>query len=328
MLLEITLVFCVFFSFWNGFSDAANSISTVVGTRVLSPIRAVALAAAGNFLGVLFGVAVATTIGQGIVTPEIITTKLVLAVLTGGMVWEIVTWWFGLPVSESHVIVGGLIGAGTAAAGIGVVFFDSIIGKVIVPMLIAPVIAGAFAFVFTGLIVRAFQKRPRTQMNLYFNKLQIGSAFFLSVTHGANDAQKVAGMMTALLLAEGAITSFQVPWWTIVASYSAISLGTIFGGWRIVKTMSTKVTKMRPYQGFSAETGSAIVLATTAHFGIPVSTTQAISGAIMGVGATRSKTAVRWTVARRIVWTWLLTLPASAVFGWLVWHAISAIGIA
>jgi len=324
MLLEFTLLFCVFFSFWNGFSDAANSISTIVGTRVLSPLKAVLLAACGNLTGVLFGVAVATTIGTGIVEPSVISAKLVLAALAGGTLWEMLTWWFGLPVSESHVLIGGLAGATVAAVGAQAVFFGNIAGLIIIPMVLSPVIAGAFAFLFTGLIVRLFKRHPRNLANAMFNKLQIASAFFLSVTHGANDAQKVAGIMTALLLTEGAISSFHIPWWAIVSSYAAIALGTMLGGWRIVKTMSVKVTRMRPYQGFCAETGSAIVLATTASVGIPVSTTQAISGAIMGVGASRSRTAVRWGVARNIFWTWVFTMPACAVLGWLAWRVLTA----
>ncbi len=327
MLLEVTIIFAFFFSFWNGLSDAANSISTIIGTRVLSPFKAVMLAGLGNFLGILFGVAVATTIGQGIISSEFIDTRLVLALLTGGMVWEIITWWYGLPVSESHVMVGGLIGAGYASGGFGIVKLDNIFGKIIVPMFTSPVIAGIFAFVFTGLIIRAVANRNKNKVTSFFNKLQILSAFFLSVTHGANDAQKTAGLITALLITEGVLTSFSIPWWVIVGSYGAISLGTLLGGWRIIKTMSFKVTSLKPYQGFAAESGSAIVLATTAHFGIPVSTTQAISGAIMGVGATRRLSAVNWLVARRIFIAWILTIPASALFSFLAYVALKSTGL-
>lgn len=327
VLLEITILFAFFFSFWNGLSDAANSISTIIGTRVLSPVKAVGLAAVGNFMGILLGVAVATTIGQGIVTGSIIDSKFVLAVLAGGMLWEIATWWWGLPVSESHVMVGGLIGAGLAAGGIGVVKFDSILGKVIVPMFTSPIIAGMFAFIFVGLILRTIKNRPPTSVNPIFNKLQILSAFFLSVTHGANDAQKTAGLITALLLTEGVISKFDVPLWVILGSYAAISIGTFLGGWRIIKTMSFKVTDLKPYQGFAAETGSAVVLSTTAHFGIPVSTTQAISGAIMGVGATRRMSAVNWLVARRIFSAWILTIPASGIFAFAMYSLLSAAGL-
>jgi len=327
VLLEVTILFAFFFSFWNGLSDAANSISTVIGTRVLSPVKAVAMAAIGNFVGILFGVAVATTIGQGIITGDIIGAKLVLAVLAGGMIWEIITWWFGLPVSESHVMVGGLIGAGMAAGGLAVVKLDSIFGKVIVPMLTSPFIAGIFAFIFVGIILRLIKNRSASTVNPFFNKLQLFSAFFLSVTHGANDAQKTAGLITALLLTEGVISKFDVPLWVILGSYAAISLGTFLGGWKIIKTMSFKVTDLRPYQGFAAETGSAVVLSTTAHFGIPVSTTQAISGAIMGVGATRRMSAVNWLVARRIFLAWILTIPASAAFAFGAYFLLSTAGL-
>jgi PiT family inorganic phosphate transporter len=327
MLLEITILFAFFFSFWNGLSDAANSISTVIGTRVLSPFKAVLLAAIGNFLGIALGVAVATTIGQGIVAPSIIGAKLVLAVLVGGMVWEIITWYYGIPVSESHVMVGGLIGAGIAAGGMEVVNVSNIGGKIILPMITSPLIAGIFAFVFTGVIIHLFSRIGAKYAKSVFNKLQIGSAFFLSVTHGANDAQKTAGLITALLLTEGMLTKFEVPLWVFIGSYAAISLGTFFGGWRIIKTMSFKVTDLKPYQGFAAETSSALVLSTTAHFGIPVSTTQAISGAIMGVGATRRLTAVNWVVTRRIFYTWFLTIPASAVFAFATYLVLNASGI-
>ncbi len=326
MLLELAVAFAFFFSFWNGLSDAANSISTIIGTRVLSPIKAVALAALGNFLGILFGVAVATTIGQGIVAPGVIGAKLVLAVLAGGMVWEAITWWLGLPVSESHVMVGGLIGAGIAAGGTSVVKFAGIFEKIIIPMFASPVIAGIFAFVLTGLVIRGVGGMHRHKLNPVFNSLQIASSLFLSVTHGANDAQKTAGLITALLVTEGVLGRFDVPLWVIVGSYAAISLGTFLGGWRIVKTMSYKVTSLRPYQGFCAESGSALVLASTAVYGIPVSTTQAISGAIMGVGATRSLSAVKWLVARRIVIAWILTIPASAVFSFAIYSLFSATG--
>ncbi|MEK6953653.1 MAG: inorganic phosphate transporter, partial [Candidatus Micrarchaeota archaeon] len=229
--------------------------------------------------------------------------------------------------SESHVMVGGLVGAGVAAGGWGVIKLDSVFGKVIVPMFTSPFIAGIFAFIFVGIILRLIKDRPASKVNPIFNKLQIVSALFLSVTHGANDAQKTAGLITALLLTEGVISKFDVPLWVIVGSYIAISLGTFLGGWRIIKTMSMKVTQLRPYQGFAAESGSAVVLATTAHFGIPVSTTQAITGAIMGVGATRRMSAVNWLVARRIFLAWILTIPASAIFCFGMYTLLSAAGL-
>jgi len=268
-------------------------------------------------------VAVATTIGVGLIAPGVIDAKLVLAVLAGGMAWEILTWWFGLPVSESHVLVGGLVGAALASVGANAVYWNSIIQKILLPMVIAPFLAGAFAFLFTGGVVRVLKSQSRSTSNWLFKNLQILSSFSLSVTHGANDAQKTAGLITALLLTHGWISSFEVPLWVIAASYVAISLGTFFGGWRIVKTMSHKITNLRPYQGFCAETGGALILFITARLGFPVSTTHAISGSIMGVGAAQRFSAVRWVVARNIFWTWILTIPASALFAWLAFHAIS-----
>ena len=323
--LEITIGLAIFFSFWNGFTDAANSIATIVGTRVLSPVKAVALAALGNLTGVMLGVAVAATIGKDLISPGVISTELVLAALVGGMVWEIATWWLGLPVSESHVLVGGLVGAALAATGTDGVVWNTITEKILLPMLIAPFLAGIFAFLFTGATVRVVRKQSRSTSNWLFRNLQILSSFFLSVTHGANDAQKTAGVIAALLLAEGAISSFEIPLWVIIASFAAISLGTFFGGWRIVKTMSFRVTRLRPYQGFCAETGGALILAITARMGIPVSTTHAISGSIMGVGYAKGKYAVRWGVARKIFWTWVLTIPASAIFSWFAFHALRII---
>ncbi|MFA6035522.1 MAG: inorganic phosphate transporter [Candidatus Micrarchaeia archaeon] len=317
MLLELTILAALFFSFWNGFTDAANSIATVIGTRVLTPVQAVALAALGNFTGLLFGAAVATTIGKDLLVPEVVTVQLVLAVIAGGMLWEIITWWWGLPISESHVLVGGLVGAAIASVGTQAVIWNTLSGKILLPLVFAPVLAGVFAFFFTGFTVRVMRNVSRHTSNWVFKKLQVVSAFSLSVTHGANDAQKTAGIITALLLARGVIPTFDIPEWVFAASFLAISLGTFFGGWRIVKTMSHKVTRLRPYQGFCAETGGALILAITARMGFPVSTTHAITGGIMGVGAAQRTSAVRWGVARNIMWAWLLTMPASALFAWL-----------
>ncbi len=322
-LLFVSIAVLTFFSFWNGFTDAANSISTIIGTRVLSPVKAVGLAALGNFLGILFGVAVATTIGKGIINPEIITTELVIAAIAGGMIWDIITWLLGLPCSESHVLIGGLVGAGVAAAGTGVVYADGILNKVILPMIFSPILAIVVAFVITGVVIRLFRRYHQARTNRYFRNLQIASSLFLSVMHGSNDAQKVTGIMAAVLLSYGAIAVFEVPLWVILLSYSAISLGTFFGGWRIVKTMAFKVTNLKPYQGFCAETGAALILGTTSQYGLPVSTTHAVAGSIIGVGMSSRMSAVRWKVARSIVWAWIITIPASALFSYILFHLIS-----
>lgn len=324
-LLVFAIILSLVFAFWNGFTDAANAISTIVATRVLTPIKAVIIAALGNFTGLVFGTAVAETIGKGIVEGRIIDAKFIIAVLVGGMTWDIITWFFALPCSESHVLVGGLIGAGLVAAGVGVVKLEAILTKVVVPMITSPVIAFIFAFLLTSLVVRLFVHFSQEKTNFYFRKLQIISSFFLSVTHGANDAQKVMGIITVLLVQYGFLTDFNVPLWAMLASYSAISFGTLFGGWRIVKTMASRITKLRPYQGFCAETGGALVLIGTALAGFPVSTTHAISGSIMGVGAVRRFSAVRWVMARKIVYAWILTMPASALFSAIAYFLIDKI---
>lgn len=325
ILLIFAIILCLVFSFWNGFTDAANAISTVVATRVLTPIKAVMLSALGNFTGLLFGTAVAETIGRGIVNTEIINAKFIIAVLIGGMVWDVITWFFAIPCSESHVLVGGLMGAGLVAAGVGAVKFEAIIDKVVVPMVTSPLIAFIAAFLLTSLVVKLFIHFSQEKINRYFRKLQIISSFFLSVTHGTNDAQKVMGIITILLVQYGLLTGFHVPLWVMLASYSAISFGTLFGGWRIVRTMASRITQLRPYQGFCAETGGALVLIGTALLGFPVSTTHAISGSIMGVGAVRRFSAVRWVVARKIIYAWILTMPASALFAAIAYFLIDKV---
>lgn len=322
-LLVITFAVLTFFSFWNGFTDAANSISTIIGTRVLTPVKAVALAAIGNFLGILFGVAVATTIGKGIISSDVITGHLVLAAIAGGMIWDIITWFFGLPCSESHVLIGGLVGAGIASAGFSIVNYSGVFHKVIVPMLFSPLFAVAVAFIVTGLVINVFRKCHQARINKYFKNLQIFSSLSLSIMHGSNDAQKVAGVMAAVLLSYGVISTFTVPLWVIVLSYTAISIGTFFGGWRIVKTMAFKVTNLKPYQGFCAETGAALILGATSQFGLPVSTTHVVSGSIIGVGASSRLSAVRWKVTRNIIWAWILTIPASAFFSFVLFNVIN-----
>jgi PiT family inorganic phosphate transporter len=319
----------LFFSFWNGFTDAANAIATVVATRVLTPTRAVALSAAGNFVGMFFfPTTVAVTMGEGIIRGDLVTAEVLIAALIGGLAWDVLTWWLGLPCSESHVLVGSLIGVGIAASGVDVVNFPSVINKVVIPMVTSPMIAFIFAFFFTVAVIRLSLRLHPARVNRFFSRIQLLSSFFFSVTHGTNDAQKVMGLITALMLTYRYLPSFHVPLWAALACHATISLGTFFGGWRIVHTMAHKITKLRPYQGACAETGAAIVLAATAVGGFPVSTTHAISGSIMGVGATRRLSAVRWGVARSIVVAWILTIPLSALFSYIVFRVFMLVGIA
>jgi len=317
----------LFFDFVNGFHDSANSIATVVGTRVLKPVQAVAMAAIANFVGpFIFGTAVATTVGKGIIQPEFSTVYVILAALVGAIIWDLITWYFGLPSSSSHALIGGLIGSGLIAGGIKAIVVIGV-QKTLAFMVISPMLGFAIAFAFAVAIMYFLRKARPSKVNKGFGKLQIASSAFFSLTHGANDGQKTMGVITALLIAGGILQSksFIVPVPVILAAASAIALGTFLGGWRIVKTMAFRLTSLRPYQGFCAETGGGVILTSMALFGIPVSTTHAISGAIMGVGATKRFSAVRWGIGRRIIYAWIITIPASAAIAALSLVVIKAI---
>jgi PiT family inorganic phosphate transporter len=317
----------LFFDFVNGFHDSANSIATVVGTRVLKPIQAVAMAAVANFIGpFIFGTAVATTVGKGIIQPEFSTVYVILAALIGAIIWDLITWYFGLPSSSSHALIGGLIGSGLIAGGIKAIVVTGV-QKTLTFMVISPMLGFAIAFAFAVAIMYFLRQARPSKVNKGFGKFQIASSAFFSLTHGANDGQKTMGVITALLIAGGILQSksFIIPVPVILAAASAIALGTFFGGWRIVKTMAFRLTSLRPYQGFCAETGGGVVLTSMALFGIPVSTTHAISGAIMGVGATKRFSAVRWGIGKRIIYAWIITIPASAAIAALSLVVIKAI---
>ena len=403
----VTAIIIVFsFDFFNGFHDAANAIATVVATRVLSPVRAVAMAAIGNFVGMVFITnAIAETIGKGIIDTSVLginslplsdaqffhSIGIIMGGVIGAIIWDLATWIWGLPTSSSHALIGGLVGATVLAAGPGSVLLPSakdmllfvalsgiafvggasalfahgivrryrptlgavvlaglltgllpaiILGRfllkglvqIVVYMVAAPLVGLVFAFGLALLVIRLFRRHTPTRVNREFRRLQLVSSFFYSVTHGTNDAQKGMGIVT-LILVVAAIGppwgppsgEFHVPFWVIVGAHASISLGTFFGGWRIVRTMSQRVTALRPWQGFSAETGGGIALASTAVAGIPVSTTHVIATAIMGVGATKRLSAVRWGVARRIVWAWIITIPASAGGGMAVYAALHVV---
>ena len=319
------IVAALVFDFLNGFHDAANSIATVVGTRVLRPLQAVAVAAAANFIGpFLFGVAVATTIGKGIIDPNFVTLDIIIGALVGAIVWDIITWLLGLPTSSSHALVGGIIGAGIAGAGTHVIVLDGI-QKVVIGILVSPIAGFAAAFIAGLAIMMLFAKARPHAVNSAFGKLQLVSATYFSLTHGANDGQKTMGVIALILLTQGVITKFSVPYYVIIMAALAISLGTFFGGWRIVKTMAVRITQLKPYQGFAAETSAASILAALAWFGIPASTTHAISGSIMGVGAVRRMSAVRWGIGKKIVWAWIITIPASAGVSFVIMQVIKVI---
>jgi PiT family inorganic phosphate transporter len=328
LLITVTgVAVALLFDFINGFHDSANAIATVVGTRVLKPLHAVSIASVANFVGpFIFGTAVATTVGKGIIRPEFASTDVILAGLVGAIVWNIITWFFGLPSSSSHALIGGLIGSALLSGGINTIVFGGI-QKTLVFMIVSPMLGFAVAFTFAILLVYFLKKKKPQLINKIFGRLQIGSSIFFSLTHGANDGQKTMGVITALLVAGGFMNpqEFAVPVWVIVSAALAIGLGTFFGGWRIVKTMAFRLTDLKPYQGFCAETGGGAILTSMAWLGIPVSTTHAISGAIMGVGSIRRLSAVRWGIGKRIIYAWIITIPASALIAALAFVIINLI---
>ena len=310
------------FDFLNGLHDAANSIATVVSTRVLSPQLAVCWAAFFNFIAFLFfGLHVAETIGRGIVEVDVITPAVVFGALMGAISWNVITWLLGIPSSSSHALIGGLLGAGISAGGIGVVESSGVI-KTTVAIFLSPTIGLIVAMLLVIITSWLFRRVSATTSDRSFRRMQLVSAAAYSLGHGGNDAQKTMGIIAVLLYSQGALGSeFYVPFWVVISAQLAMGLGTLMGGWRIVHTMGSKITRLTPHQGFCAETGGAIMLFSATWLGIPVSTTHTITGCIMGVGAARRASAVRWGVAGNIVIAWIVTLPASAIiaalFYWL-----------
>ena len=310
------------FDFINGFHDAANSIATVVSTRVLSPGKAVIWAAFFNFVAAFtFGTAVAKTVGSGLVDIHIITFAVIFAALVGSIAWDLITWYVGLPTSSSHALIGALAGAAVAKAGFGAII-PAGWTKTLVFIVLAPLIGLVLGFILMVIFLWVFRYFSPARVDRWFRRLQLLSAAAYSLGHGGNDAQKTMGIIAGLLFAGGYISAFRIDWWVIIMAHAAIALGTLSGGWRIIHTMGSKITKLQPIGGCAAETAGAISLFTATHFGIPVSTTHTITGAIIGVGSIRRLSAVRWGVAHRIVWAWILTIPASgtiaAITYWIV----------
>jgi PiT family inorganic phosphate transporter len=312
LLLFIILVALVF-DFLNGFHDAANSIATVVSTRVLSPQKAVAWAAFFNFVAAfVLGKAVAKTIGKGMIDLSVVTPEVILAGLLGAIFWNLVTWYYGLPVSSSHALIGGYAGAAVAKAGFAAIIVSGWT-KTLAFIVLSPTIGAVLAFFLMVTVTRIFRRWHPFRLDQLFRRLQLVSAALYSLGHGGNDAQKTMGVIAGLMVASGRFETFDVPLWIVLICHAAIALGTLFGGWRIVKTMGTKITKLQPLGGFCAETAAATSLLGVTLYGIPVSTTHTITGAIIGVGASRRVSAVKWGVAGRIVWAWILTIPLSAL---------------
>jgi inorganic phosphate transporter, PiT family len=324
--LYVVIALVLIFDFLNGFHDSANSIATVVSTKVLSPLAAVILAAFFNFIAfTVFPLKVAHTIGKGVVNPDVLNLTVIASALIAAIIWNLLTWWWGLPSSSSHTLVGGLVGAAVAHSGVSSIVFSGLI-KIILFIFIAPILGMVISFIISTIVVYLFRKVTPSNVNKIFRRLQILSSSTLSLGHGGNDAQKSMGIIWAALIVTGLTTKDDpIALWIILSCQSAIALGTLFGGWRIVKTMGQKITKVRPFEGFCSETAGALTLFGATHFGIPVSTTHTITGAIIGVGARKGTSAVKWGVTTKIFWAWILTIPVSATIGCIMYFIFNAI---
>jgi inorganic phosphate transporter, PiT family len=326
-LVGLIIVVALVFDYINGFHDAANSIATVVSTRVLSPGRAVVWAAFFNFAAAFgFGTAVASTVGAGMIDIKIVTFAVILAGLTGAITWDLITWYFGLPTSSSHALIGGYAGAAVARVGPSAIIASGWT-KTLLFIVLAPGIGLILGLTFMTAILWLFQGFAPSRVDRWFRRLQLVSAALYSLGHGANDAQKTMGIIAGALFAGGLISEFRIDLWVVLAAHAAIALGTLSGGWRIIHTMGQKITRLQPVGGFAAETAGAVSLFTATALGVPVSTTHTITGAIVGVGSTRRLSAVRWGVAGRIVWAWILTIPASAVIAAGVFYVLASLGM-
>ena len=324
--LYIVIGLVLVFDFINGFHDSANSIATVVSTKVLSPVSAVIMAAVFNFLAFLiFPLKVASTIGKGVIHSEVVTLTLIASAVVAAIIWNLITWWLGLPSSSSHTLVGGLVGAAIAGSGIKSVIVGGVM-KIVIFIVIAPVLGMVLSFIISVIFLHLVKKKTPSGVDKYFRRFQLLSASAFSLGHGGNDAQKSMGIIWVALVATNQVAkNAPIDLWIVLSCHTAIALGTLFGGWRIVKTMGQKITKLRPFEGFCAETAGALTLFGATHFGIPVSTTHTITGSIIGVGATKRLSAVKWGVTTKIFWAWILTIPVSALIGASVYYLFTAI---
>ncbi|MBI1738734.1 MAG: inorganic phosphate transporter [Acidobacteria bacterium] len=325
-LLFVIIGITLLFEFSNGWHDAANSIATIVSTRVLKPLPAVAWAAFWNFVAAFtFGTAVAKTMGKGLVHLDMVNQQVLLAGLLGAILWNLITLYLGIPTSSSHALMGGYGGAAVARAGFGAIIVSGWT-KPVIFIFIAPFIGMFVAMIVTTATIWLVRKQLPSHVDRWFRRLQLLSAAGYSFGHGTNDAQKGMGIITAALVSSGALSKYDVPFWVVIACHAAIAGGTMAGGWRVIRTMGQRITKLNPFGGFAAETSAAITLFGTAEFGIPVSTTHTITGAIIGVGSARRLTAVRWGVTRRIMSAWVLTIPGAALFGALLYGLLMNVG--
>ncbi len=324
--LYIVIGLTLVFDFINGFHDSANSIATVVSTKVLSPFSAVAFAAFFNFIAFLiFNLKVATTIGKGVVNPDVINLNVIAAALFAAITWNLLTWWWGFPSSSSHTLVGGLVGAAVAKAGFGSVVIGGLM-KIIAFIVIAPILGMLISFIISAIVIWICRNFPPTKVDKYFRQLQLLSAASFSLGHGGNDAQKSMGIIWVALIVTGQATKTDpIGLWIVLSCHAAIALGTMFGGWRIVKTMGQRITKLKPFEGFCAESAGALTLFGATAMGIPVSTTHTITGAIIGAGARKGVSAVKWGVTTKIFWAWILTIPVSALIGACVYGILNLV---
>jgi PiT family inorganic phosphate transporter len=324
ILLAVVLI-ALAFDYINGMHDAANAIATVVSTRVLSPRQAILMAAALNFAGAFLSTAVANTVGKGIVNPALVTNAIVAASLLGAIAWNMLTWYFGIPSSSSHALIGGVIGGVASYHGFGVLNGEGLL-KILKALIISPIFGLVGGFVIMVVILWLFRNARSGFVNHLFKVLQLVSAAFMAISHGSNDAQKIMGVIAMALFGMGYIHDFHIPFWVVFSCASAMALGTATGGWRIIKTMGTKMIKLQPVNGFAAETAASIVILGATHFGTPVSTTHVISGSIMGVGTAKRASAVRWGVAGNMLFAWVLTIPASGLVAFAIGKAFKALG--
>lgn len=327
ILLIIVILAALAFEYINGFHDAANAIATVVSTKVLTPRHAVMYGASLEFIGALLGTHVAATVGKGIIQAEIVTQVVILSALLGAIVWNLFTWYKGLPSSSSHALIGGLIGAGVMHAGVQCVNTGKVIEKVIIPMVTSPVIGITFGFIFMIILMHMFFKAHPEKINKHFRKLQLLSSGMMALSHGSNDAQKTMGIIALALFSSGYMKEFHIPLWVIIICACTMASGTMSGGWKIIRTMGSKVIKLKPIHGFAAETSAASIILTASHFGIPLSTTHVISTSIMGVGASQRLSAVKWGVVGNIVTAWVLTIPACMFLAAMSYLIISKVGV-
>lgn len=333
ILVSIIILIALAFDFVNGFHDAANSIATIVATRVLSPKIAVLWAAVFNFIAVFtVGTGVASTVGAGMIDLKYVTPLVIMAGLVGAIVWDLITWWFGLPSSSSHALIGGYAGAAMANAARlrGLDHSFEVLKaaawiKTLIFIVVAPMVGMVLAYVLMMMVFWGFRNAHPAKLDPYFRKMQLLSSALLSFSHGANDAQKTAGIITGVLVTAGYLTTFVVPTWVIFAAYAAIALGTLSGGWRIVQTMGSRLTRLRPRSGVCAETAAALSILFATRLSLPISTTHVVAGSIAGVGTIQRVKAVRWGLATNILWAWVLTIPASALVGWLTMEFIQLV---